>query len=340
MEFPFQISDLAVVRVEKGEDLGKVVHLLERLPENRTAPEHEVLRRATRQDLQSLESYRGQETEAKQICKEKIANHSLAMKLVDVEYQFDGRKLIFYFTADGRIDFRQLVKDLAATFRTRIELRQIGARDETRRFGGLGPCGLQLCCAVFIREFCPITTQMAKDQNLPLNPSKISGCCGRLKCCLQYELEEYRESLKILPRWDMRIKTAKGNAVVEKMDVYKRLVYLRYQSGDQEVITEADLNKLTAASSPEVIPDNEVSAELKQLDAEELQSETSGRCRTPESQQQPPRPKKGKKPYFKQHQHQGKQGPQSSKNDRRPQQQRSPERPDENQGNQKKTDNS
>jgi len=319
MEFPFELGDLAVVRVEKGEDLGKVVHLLERLPDNRTAPEHEVLRRATRKDLKTLENYRNQEQEARQICKEKIAKHGLAMKLVDVEYQFDGRKLIFYFTADGRIDFRQLVKDLAATFRTRIELRQIGARDETRRFGGLGPCGLQLCCAVFIREFCPITTQMAKDQNLPLNPNKISGCCGRLKCCLQYELEEYRESLKVLPRWDMRIKTAKGNAVIEKLDVYNRLVYLRYQSGDQEVISEKELDKLTAALPPDEEEDSAITEELKQLDDEEVQTDQSTKCRNQESNQ-PVRPKRGKRPYFKSQQNQGKKGTYPNKQARKHQQ--------------------
>ena len=133
-EFPFKLDDKVVVQVEKGEDLGRVIHLLDQLPEERTAPEYEVLRKATPKDIKTLEEYRAREGEAKEICKEKIVKHGLAMKLVDVEYQFDGRKLIFYFTADGRIDFRQLVKDLAATFRTRIELRQIGARDEMKRF--------------------------------------------------------------------------------------------------------------------------------------------------------------------------------------------------------------
>jgi len=244
MEFPFRMGDYAVVRVEKGEDLGRIVHLIESLPEDRAKPEFEVLRKATAKDLKTLEEYRTREEAAKETCKEKIAKHGLEMKLVDVEYQFDGRKLTFYFTADGRIDFRQLVKDLAATFRTRIELKQIGARDETRRFGGLGPCGLRLCCASFILDFCPITTQMAKDQNLPLNPSKISGCCGRLKCCLHHELAVYREALEDLPRWDSKVRTQKGIAVVEKLDVFNRRIVLRYPSGDLEIIEAQALQNL------------------------------------------------------------------------------------------------
>ncbi len=246
MDFALHIGDLVVVQVEKGEDLGRVVHLLERLPENLSQPQFEVLRRATSKDIATLKEYREREISARQICLEKIAKHALGMKLVDVEYQFDGRKLTFYFTADGRVDFRQLVKDLAACFRTRIELRQIGARDETRRFSGSGPCGRPLCCTNFISEFCPITTQMAKDQNLPLNPSKISGSCGRLKCCLGFEINCYRETLKSLPRWDSRLETVKGPAVVEKLDIFNCLVTLRYPSGETEKLDTAGLIKILA----------------------------------------------------------------------------------------------
>ncbi|TKJ42591.1 hypothetical protein CEE37_00610 [candidate division LCP-89 bacterium B3_LCP] len=244
MEFPLKMGDLAVVRVDKGEDLGRIVHLLDRLPEYQPEVEYEVLRRATPKDVKTLEEYRQKENDAKITCKEKIENHGLEMKLVDVEYQFDGRKLTFFFTADGRIDFRQLVKDLAATFRTRIELKQIGARDETRRFGGLGPCGQSLCCAAFIVEFCPITTQMAKDQNLPLNPNKISGCCGRLKCCLKHELDEYIDALEELPRWDTKIMTGKGPATIEKLDVFNRFISLRYDNGDVEKVDLPTYEKL------------------------------------------------------------------------------------------------
>lgn len=263
MEYPFKIGDLTVVRVEKGEDLGCVVHLLEHLPEEHPEAQYEVLRKATAKDISTLKDYRQKEITAKQICKEKIAKHGLEMKLVDVEYQFDGRKLTFYFTADGRIDFRQLVKDLAATFRTRIELKQIGARDETRRFGGFGPCGRDLCCASFIIEFCPITTQMAKDQDLPLNPNKISGCCGRLKCCLRHELDEYILALQELPRWDTRLMTKKGPAQVEKLDVFNRAVFLRFESGDLERIEAAELKTFVTSEiiTPTDTPGNAVSEE-------------------------------------------------------------------------------
>ncbi|RJP76860.1 MAG: hypothetical protein C4524_09500 [Candidatus Zixiibacteriota bacterium] len=246
MEFYLHPGDWAVVQVEKGEDMGRVIHLLERLPECGDPPPFSVLRRATRKDLATLKEYRAREISAREICLEKIVKNGLEMKLVDVEYQFDGRKLTFYFTADGRVDFRQLVKDLAAAFRTRIELRQIGARDETRRFSGLGPCGRELCCSNFISEFCPITTQMAKDQNLPLNPSKISGCCGRLKCCLGFEIAAYREALKALPRWDAKIETTRGPAGVEKLDVYNRVVTLRFSGGETEKIELEALLKILA----------------------------------------------------------------------------------------------
>ena len=246
MDFPLVIGDSVIVQVEKGEDLGRVVCQMPRLPESVAAPQFSVLRRATPKDLAAQKDYRAREISARTICLEKIAKHGLAMKLVDVEYQFDGRKLTFYFTADGRIDFRQLVKDLAAAFRTRIELRQIGARDETRRFSGSGPCGRLLCCASFIGDFCPITTQMAKDQNLPLNPNKISGCCGRLKCCLGYEIDLYRETFKTLPRWDTRLETVNGPAIVEKLDVFKGVVTLRYASGEQVKVEAANLTGILA----------------------------------------------------------------------------------------------
>jgi cell fate regulator YaaT (PSP1 superfamily) len=244
MDFPLLIGDLVIVQVEKGEDLGRIVCLLPHRPDNGSPLQYTILRRATLKDIATLKEYRTREITARAICIEKIAKNGLVMKLVDVEYQFDGRKLTFYFTADGRVDFRQLVKDLAAAFRTRIELRQIGARDETRRFSGSGPCGRLLCCSSFIHEFCPITTQMAKDQNLPLNPNKISGCCGRLKCCLGYEIEMYREVLRTLPRWDAKLETVEGTASVEKLDVFNGTVTLRYGSGEQVVLDSVALSKI------------------------------------------------------------------------------------------------
>jgi cell fate regulator YaaT (PSP1 superfamily) len=244
MEFLLRVGDLVIVQVEKGEDMGRVACLLPHLPESIPAPQFPVLRCATAKDIALQKDYRQRECQARTICLEKIAKHNLEMKLVDVEYQFDGRKLTFYFTADGRVAFRQLVKDLAAAFRTRIELRQIGTRDETRRFSGAGPCGRLLCCASFISEFCPITTQMAKDQNLPLNPAKISGCCGRLKCCLGYEIDLYRETLRILPRWDSRLETIEGPALVEKVDIFNCMVTLRFSNGEQTTLDCGGLTKI------------------------------------------------------------------------------------------------
>ncbi|HEX7343135.1 MAG TPA: regulatory iron-sulfur-containing complex subunit RicT [bacterium] len=246
MEFQLHMGDWVVVRVEKGEDLGRIALLLNHLPEGTPYPGLEVLRRATAKDVSTFEQYREREASARQIFKEKVAKNGLEMKLVDVEYQFDGRKLTFFFTADGRVDFRQLVKDLAAAFRTRIELRQIGARDEVRRFGGAGPCGQMLCCSSFIHTFCPITTQMAKDQNLPLNPSKISGCCGRLKCCLRYEIKSYRDTLRVLPRWEARLETQNGPAIVEKLDVFNMTATLKFESGETQTIDAISLPGILA----------------------------------------------------------------------------------------------
>jgi hypothetical protein len=168
------------------------------------------------------------------------------MKLVDVECQWDGRKMTFYFTAEGRVDFRELVKDLASTFRTRIDLRQIGARDETKRTGGYGVCGRPLCCATFLTEFKPITTQMPRDQFLPLNPSKLSGVCGRLKCCLRYELDIYREFQRQCPKTGHPVKDeAKGEGAIEKLDVIRRQVHVKYQTGALEKLTHQEFLEIS-----------------------------------------------------------------------------------------------
>jgi cell fate regulator YaaT (PSP1 superfamily) len=199
-EFPFQVGDMAVVQVEKGEDLGAVAHLDWRKgAEQDETPPYQVLRKALAEDLEILQRNRGKEGEALFFARRKARERNLEMKFVDVELQWDGRKMTFFFTADGRIDFRELVKDFAANYRTRIDLRQIGARDETKKKGGYGICGLTLCCATWLAEFHPITTQMPRDQSLLLNPMRLSGVCGRLKCCLRYELQSYRDFLERCP---------------------------------------------------------------------------------------------------------------------------------------------
>ena len=172
------------------------------------------MRLATERDLAVIEENRQKEKEAFTICQEKIAKHKLVMKLVDVEYTFDNNKILFYFTADGRVDFRELVKDLASIFRTRIELRQIGVRDESKMLGGLGICGRPFCCSSYLGEFQPVSIKMAKEQGLSLNPTKISGTCGRLMCCLKYEQENYEELLKITPKIGASVKTPDGRGTV------------------------------------------------------------------------------------------------------------------------------
>ncbi|NLP36301.1 MAG: stage 0 sporulation family protein [Firmicutes bacterium] len=186
------VGDFTIVETSRGQEFGEVVVAPKQVPEEEIVqPLKKVLRVVVEEDCQKILENRQMEDEAFHICSEKIADHDLEMKLVDVEYTFDRSKVIFYFTADGRVDFRELVKDLAAVFRTRIELRQIGVRDEAKMIGGIGPCGRVLCCHTFLGEFEPVSIRMAKDQNLSLNPTKISGVCGRLMCCLRFESDAY-----------------------------------------------------------------------------------------------------------------------------------------------------
>jgi cell fate regulator YaaT (PSP1 superfamily) len=239
MEFPFKIGDYAVVQVERGMDLGTVSFVGRRPCEDEIeSPEYSIVRKASTEDIQRLDENREKEKEALKVCVSMVKQHSLEMKLVDVEYQFDGRKITFFFTADGRVDFRALVKDLAGYFRTRIDLRQIGARDETRKLSGYGICGLELCCTTWINEFQPITTQMPKEQNLSLNPQKLSGVCGRLKCCLRYELDFYREMLTQFPSVESRIEGYNRNEVgeIDKIDVFKKIITIRFRDEEMEEI--------------------------------------------------------------------------------------------------------
>ena len=195
-DLELRYGDKVIVETSRGIELGEVVINPKEVTETEIIqPLKKVIRKATLKDLEQLQINQEKEVEAFNICLKKIAKHSLPMKLVDVEYTFDNNKIIFYFTAEGRVDFRELVKDLAGVFRTRIELRQIGVRDEAKMIGGLGPCGLQLCCKTFLREFEPISIKMAKNQELSLNPAKISGICGRLMCCLRYESNSYGEEI-------------------------------------------------------------------------------------------------------------------------------------------------
>lgn len=208
-------TDRVILETARGVELGEVVVGPKQVSEEEVvSPLKEVIRKATPKDLEVYQENKEKEKEAFAICDKKIESHGLEMKLVDVEYTFDNNKIVFYFTAEGRVDFRELVKDLASVFRTRIELRQIGVRDEAKMIGGYGPCGISLCCSTWLGEFDPVSIKMAKDQGLSLNPTKISGVCGRLFCCLKYEHDVYKAVLKKMPQNGDRVQTPTGKGVI------------------------------------------------------------------------------------------------------------------------------
>lgn len=228
----------AIVETTRGLEYGTVSVSNRVVPETEVVlPLRAVVRRATEADDEIYEANRRKEKEAAKICLEKIAEHKLDMKLVDVEYTFDNSKLLFYFTADGRVDFRDLVKSLAAVFKTRIELRQIGIRDETKLIGGLGVCGRPFCCKKFLDDFVQVSIKMAKEQNLSLNSQKISGACGRLMCCLRYEHDVYEEELRKLPKMDSYVETPDGRGNVCELNPLAGLVKVRF-SGEHPMIRQ------------------------------------------------------------------------------------------------------
>ena len=222
-----------VVETSRGVELGEVIAgAREVADEQIVAPLKKVIRVATPEDVQRSEYNQSQEKQAFTVCQDRIAQHKLEMKLVDVEYTFDGSKIIFYFTANGRVDFRELVKDLASVFKMRIELRQIGVRDEAKMLGGLGSCGRPICCGAFLGDFQPVSIKMAKEQNLSLNPTKISGQCGRLMCCLKYEQDYYETALKRLPRLGREGMTPDGRGTVIDINVIREKVKVRLRFPD------------------------------------------------------------------------------------------------------------
>ena len=232
-------GDAVIVETVQGMDLGIVADEMIDLPDEKLVkPLKQVVRQANEEDLLKFEENRAKETNAYQLAREKIALRNLDMNLVDVEYAFDNRKIIFYFTADGRVDFRELVKDLAAVFRTRIELRQIGVRDEARLVGGLGICGRELCCCSFLNDFVPVSIKMAKAQNLSMNPAKISGVCGRLMCCLKYEHDAYEDAHSRMPRQGYIVMTEEGQGVIESVNLLKETLTVRLdRGGEADLIT-------------------------------------------------------------------------------------------------------
>ena len=225
----------AVVETARGIEFGEVVTAPRAISDDQiVAPLKKVIRIATEEDEQRAAFNEKREQEAFAICQEKVARHKLEMKLVSVEYTFDNSKIIFYFTANGRVDFRELVKDLAGVFKMRIELRQIGVRDEAKMLGGLGPCGRHICCGAFLGDFQPVSIKMAKEQNLSLNPTKISGQCGRLMCCLKYEQDTYEQTLKRVPKVGKDIVTPDGTGVIVEINAIRERVKVRIRVGEDD----------------------------------------------------------------------------------------------------------
>ncbi len=217
--------DKVIVETARGVECGEVAAENREVEDEKIVhPLKKLIRIATKEDLETVKKNKEKEKKAFDICLEKIARHGLDMKLVDVEYTFDNSKILFYFTSDGRVDFRELVKDLAAVFRTRIELRQIGVRDESKMIGGLGMCGRPLCCSSFLGDFQPVSIKMAKEQGLSLNPAKISGTCGRLMCCLKYEQEAYEHLLRVTPKVGAIVETNEGRGTVVETNLLKGVV--------------------------------------------------------------------------------------------------------------------
>lgn len=279
-DWRLKTGDFVIVDTTSGEEYAEVVTSNRMIPEEKlVAPLRKVIRIANYKDKKHQEENQKKEEEAFKIAQEKIKKHKLNMNLVEVEYKFDNTKIIFHFTADGRIDFRELVKDLAAIFKTRIELHQIGVRDEVRRLGGNGVCGRELCCCSFLNNFETVSIKMAKEQNMSLNPSKISGNCGRLMCCLKYEQDVYEEKLARLPRIGALVKTEDGNGIVDGIETLKEKVKIKFRDGEGYFYKRYDVKDIKVIKNVEeeqVDPEEKAhKKELEELEKlEEIESKT------------------------------------------------------------------
>ena len=255
-------GDKVIVETAQGEEYGEVMIPNRVVSEDKIIePLKLILRIANGRDHRHYKECRDLEKKAFEVCEKKIKEHKLDMTLTDVEVKFDNSKILFYFTADGRIDFRELVKDLAAIYKTRIELRQIGVRDEVRKIGGNGVCGRELCCCTFLNDFEAVSIKMAKEQNISLNPSKISGNCGRLMCCLKYESEVYEEKLKKLPHIGAIVKTEEGEGDIDSIETLKERVRVKIKHGDDYIYRRYDVKDI------KIIKDEE----KERLDQEEIE---------------------------------------------------------------------
>ena len=265
-DMDIQKGSYVVVETARGVEFGECVIGIKEISEyDIVAPLKSVLRIATEEDINKHFKNKDKEKDAFEICLKKIKEHGLTMKLIDVEYTFDNNKVIFYFTADGRVDFRELVKDLAAIFKTRIELRQIGVRDEAKMLGGLGPCGRPMCCSTFLGDFASVSIKMAKEQNLSLNPTKISGICGRLMCCLNYEQSTYEDIRKRMPKVGSIVKTSEGTGEVFSNNIVKESVKVKLRKGEEEILEEFKIEniELIKGHYEDSIDDDDIKLEIE-----------------------------------------------------------------------------
>ena len=285
-------GDYVLVETSRGIEFGEVVTGIKEIDDAMLqSPLKPVVRIASAEDLQHFKDNEAAEKEAYQVCQKKISEHKLDMKLVSVEYTFDNSKILFYFTANGRVDFRSLVKDLASVFKTRIELRQIGVRDEAKMLGGLGICGRPICCGAFLGDFQPVSIKMAKEQNLSLNPTKISGVCGRLMCCLKYEQDQYEAIRKKMPKVGKEVITPDGPGVVWELNVIKETVRVRIQKGDSSELRDYPMEDVQRPGARREEPkEAPVEAEVP---AQETAQEAFAEAPAQEEQ----RPRKERKPH-------------------------------------------
>ena len=265
--YKLAIGDKVIVETARGVECGEVAMVDREIDESTfSSPIKPIIRAATEDDLRRIENNKQKEKDAFKICQDKIAVHGLKMNLIDVECTFDNNKMLFYFTAENRVDFRELVKDLAAVFKTRIELRQIGVRDEAKMLGGLGICGQPFCCSRFLGDFQPVSIKMAKEQGLSLNPTKISGTCGRLMCCLKYEQNAYDDLLKTTPKQGAIVKTTSGRGVVEEVNLLTGKLKVKLDNND--TVTTFDKSEVEVIKDSVIRVDRNEMKALKSLEGQ------------------------------------------------------------------------
>ena len=322
-----------VTETARGVELGECMSGVMDVPDERLVlPLKPILRIATEQDLAMQKRNEQAEKEAFDIAIDRIAEHKLEMKLVDVEYAFDRSKIIFYFTANGRVDFRMLVKSLASIFKTRIELRQIGVRDEAKMLGGIGPCGRPICCRTFLSDFTPVSIKMAKEQNLSLNPTKISGLCDRLMCCLKYEQDHYEQTRKRMPRVGREIITPDGSGVINAINVLEETVRVRIAVGDSFELREYKIDDCQRPGQDErkPRPEEDATAEDAQQAAENAEDGAAETAETNPPKKQEQRPPRGERPERAPRPERGpkpERGPRPERGERPPRPERGPRLP-------------